>query len=284
MHNDNWDDLKFVLSVAESGSVSAAARRLGVNHATVLRRIAAFEAAHGAEVFERSQQGYRLRPDRAEVIEAAREAAVALGRVSHILRMGGAATGDVLRLTSTDTFCTTVLAAGFGEIASAMAPHRVCLMSSNAHFDMGRLQADVAVRPALTRPADMAGEIAADLGFGTYAAHPDESRWLGLEGALSRAAPAQWMADSVAPGLISGCADSFLALRTMAAEGQGIAVLPHILAADCPRLVPVARGMPEMRTPIWVLCHKDLAGSPRLQSFVDVVTEVLQTHAKALAG
>ena len=57
MHNDNWDDLKFVLSVAETGSVSGAARRLGVNHATVLRRISAFEDAHGAEVFERSQQG-----------------------------------------------------------------------------------------------------------------------------------------------------------------------------------------------------------------------------------
>jgi len=39
MHRDNWDDLRYVLAVAETGSVSAAARMLKVNHATVLRRI-----------------------------------------------------------------------------------------------------------------------------------------------------------------------------------------------------------------------------------------------------
>ena len=44
---ENWDDLRFVLAVAEEGTVSAAARRLRVNHATVLRRVAAYEAATG---------------------------------------------------------------------------------------------------------------------------------------------------------------------------------------------------------------------------------------------
>ena len=41
MHRENWDDLRFMLAVADNGSVSAAARVLGVNHATVLRRISA---------------------------------------------------------------------------------------------------------------------------------------------------------------------------------------------------------------------------------------------------
>lgn len=284
MHNDNWDDLKFVLSVAETGSVSGAARRLGVNHATVLRRISAFEDAHGAEVFERSQQGYRLRTDRADVIEAAREAALALGRVSDLLRAGGAVAGDLLRLTSTDTFCTGVLAAGLGRISDVMAPHRVCLMSNNAHLDMGRLQADLAVRPSMTRPSDMAGAAAAELGFGAYARDPDDRRWLGLAGPLARAAPAQWMAEHVAPDRIGACADSFLALRAMAVRGQGIAILPHVLAVECPELRPVHCGLPRMRIPIWVLCHRDLAGSPRMARFMAVVREVLADQAEALAG
>ena len=48
MHSENWDDLRFVLAVAETGTVSGAARLLGVNHATVLRRVAAFETRHAA--------------------------------------------------------------------------------------------------------------------------------------------------------------------------------------------------------------------------------------------
>src|SRR5690606_22822805 len=47
---ENWDDLRFLLAVAEEGSVSGAARRLGVNHATVLRRIASYEATAGVEI------------------------------------------------------------------------------------------------------------------------------------------------------------------------------------------------------------------------------------------
>jgi len=276
MHNGNWDDLRYVLAVAETGSVSAAARGLGVNHATVLRRIAAFEEAHGTEVFERSQQGYRLRPDRADVIEAARQAALALGRVSHLLRADGAGEGDVLRLTSTDTLCTTLLASGIGRISAAMAPHRISLVSSNAHLDMGRLQADLAVRPALERPEGMAGEAATELRFRTFARAADETRWLGLAGPLVRAGPAQWMANHVAREDIVACADSFLALREMVLCGQGIAVLPDLLMAGCPEVQEVDRGLPDMRVPVWVLCHKDLAGSPRMQRFMAVVGEVLR--------
>ncbi|MCB2152823.1 MAG: LysR family transcriptional regulator, partial [Rhodobacteraceae bacterium] len=60
MQRDNWDDLRFVLAVAEEGSVSGAARRLGVNHATVLRRIAAFEEATGVEIFDKTARGYAV--------------------------------------------------------------------------------------------------------------------------------------------------------------------------------------------------------------------------------
>ncbi|MDO6731083.1 LysR family transcriptional regulator [Marinovum sp. 2_MG-2023] len=284
MHNASWDDLRYVLSVAETGSVSAAARALGVNHATVLRHVAAFEDSHGAQVFERTHQGYQLRPDRAHVIDAARKAALALRRVSHLMRDGGGGLGDTLRLTSTDTFCTTVLAAGLAGMSRDLAPQRISLMSSNAHLDMARLQADVAVRPALARPADMAGDSVAELGFGAYARDGAVRHWLGLAGPLVRATPAQWMSEHVAPDDIVACADSFVALRAMALAGQGIAILPHILAQGDPGLQPMQVGLPAMRSPIWVLCHRDLADSPGMQRVMTVVGSVLIAAADRLRG
>src|SRR3546814_9818447 len=55
----DWDDVRYFLAVAREGSVRAAAGRLGVNHATVLRRMAQLEERLGAQMFEKLPSGYR---------------------------------------------------------------------------------------------------------------------------------------------------------------------------------------------------------------------------------
>ena len=57
-----WSDIPFVLAVCEAGSLSAAARNLGVNHSTVFRRIEGVEARLGVRLFERLSQGYVMTP------------------------------------------------------------------------------------------------------------------------------------------------------------------------------------------------------------------------------
>ena len=81
----NWDDLRYVLAVADQGSVAAAARVLGVNHATVLRRIAGFEIAHGLRLFDKTARGYRVSADRRELLEEMRLAGQSLNRVGELL-------------------------------------------------------------------------------------------------------------------------------------------------------------------------------------------------------
>src|SRR3984893_10596938 len=67
----DWDDVRFFLAVARGGSVRAAAERLGVNHATVLRRIAQLEKRLGVHMFEKLPSGYRLTAAGEEVLEFA---------------------------------------------------------------------------------------------------------------------------------------------------------------------------------------------------------------------
>ena len=67
----DWDDVRYFLAVARGGSVRAAAEHLGVNHATVLRRIAQFEARLGAHMFEKLPSGYRLTAAGEEILEFA---------------------------------------------------------------------------------------------------------------------------------------------------------------------------------------------------------------------
>ena len=67
----DWDDVRYFLAVARGGSVRAAAERVGVNHATVLRRVAQLEECLGAHMFEKLPSGYRLTAAGEEVLELA---------------------------------------------------------------------------------------------------------------------------------------------------------------------------------------------------------------------
>src|SRR4030088_3608741 len=69
----DWDDVRYFLAVARGGSVRAAAKRLGVNHATVLRRIAQLEERLGARMLEKLPSGYRLTAAGEEVLELANQ-------------------------------------------------------------------------------------------------------------------------------------------------------------------------------------------------------------------
>ena len=80
----NWDNLRYVLVVANKGSISAAARELEVNRTTVLRRINRFQEDLNCRIFDRSDTGYVLTPEAEKMITAARE----VGVVAFGLRRG----------------------------------------------------------------------------------------------------------------------------------------------------------------------------------------------------
>lgn len=284
--SDDWDDLRFVLAVADCGTVSAAARTLGVNHATVLRRVAAFEARHGAMLFEKSHSGYRVPPDRIRVLEALRDVRAAVFATSRLMQGGLAPLRGAIRLTSTDSLCQLVLPPVLAEIRVAAPELRFDLFATNAHLELAQLQADITVRPAMSLPEDLFGIAAARIGFGIYEAQgvtrPD--RWLGIGGATARAKPAHWIDQTIPGDQIVGAADSFLILREMAATGQGRAVLPCYLGDPDARLQRIHGLLPAMEVPIWVASHVDLADSPRIRVVRDLLAAGLTERRELLLG
>lgn len=278
MRKVNWDDLRFVLAVAETGSVASAARSLGVNHATVLRRIASVEERAGRPIFERTPTGYRLPPDRMALVEAAREVSAAISGVEDILmeRQEGR---RAVRITSTDTLCATVLP----PITARMSADGVVvdLRVSNLHLDLGRLHADIALRLTPALPPDLAGEQAGMLGMAVYRAPGGQADWLGLRGPLRRARLLMEALPAEARAA-SGGADSFVALTRMAAAGAGRALLPCILADEDPRLERQSAVLASI--PIWVASHIELADSPRLTRLRRRIGQGLEERAAALSG
>ena len=288
MHRPNWDDYRFVLAVARTGSVSGAARELGVNHATVLRRVAAIEERLGVSLFDKSVRGYEIAPEKLRLIEAAREVEAAVGAVERLARAGEAPLAGVIRLTSTDTFCHAILPPIVARLSSRERGLSFELLCTNAHLDLGRLHADVTIRPTFRLPDELHGEAAAQLGFGFYAAEGvAEDRWLGPSGAIARSLAAQKMAEAFeAQGdiTVTAAADSFLTLRAMAEAGLGRTLLPCVLGDASPRLHRFTGPVEIPPVPIYVASHIDLADAPRMRQARRRIAQALAAEEHKLLG
>lgn len=266
MHSSSWDNLRYVLTVVEAGSVSAAARALDVNHATVLRRIAAFEAEYGATLFDKSTNGYRLLPGKSALIEAVREVESGILSVQRLMQGANPQLSGVVRISSTDTICQVLLPGVLRKLQQEAPQLEVDLLSSNSHVDFARMEADIFVRPALALPEDMIGEAAAHLVFRVYGTVGCPDKWLGLCGPLAKSAAAGWMAEEVSKDRVISGSDSFLVLSRMVQAGLGMSILPTFVGESLPGLVQLPARMPDIRIPIWVGAHQDLRDSPRIRA------------------
>ncbi len=256
-----WDDLIFVLAVADHGSVSAAATALSVNHATVLRRISAFEERQSIRIFDRTPRGYQVSPNRRALLEVMRTAADSRADVDRMIDAARPRLGGGLRITTTDTIAQYVLAPVLSALSDELNT-AVEFRADNAHLDFSRMEAHITVRPTMLLPDELTGEKAGAIRFGVYAASSDASGWLGLTGPLSRSIAAAWVRDK--PGTKDISSDSFLTLAALAAEGYGLAVLPTIVGDNRPDLQCLELPKSLRSVPIWVASQADFAKSGRL--------------------
>lgn len=259
----SWDDYRFILAVADEGSVAGAARRLGVNHATVLRRIAAFETAEGLRVFDKTARGYRVSADRLALVEAMREAAQALDGVGRLIDATRPRLAGSLRITSTDSMCDMVLPEIVPGLASEMDTD-IDLIAANVHVDFSRLQADIAIRLGRDLPEELVGDRVSEVVFAVYATRDArEAPFLGLSGPISRSPAGDWLTRRRGKN-VRFTADSFLTLAALAQQGVGRALLPCFIGDKTAGLIRLERPDDISSVPLWVACHRDVARSSRL--------------------
>lgn len=284
MHKSNWDDLRFVLAVVEAGSVNAAAARLGVNHATILRRISAAEARHGLQFFERRAAGYRVKAGAEGVIAALRGVEASVGAVERAIAGRDAGLAGSVTVTSTDTVCSAILPRHLSEFQQAYPAVGVTVLTTNSRLNLSRLDADVSIRPAIQAPADLESWRVGTLDFrvyaspGYWAANPStvaaDHSWLGVTELLGRSPVGFWQ-QTLPEDRITLRSDSFPTLAAHAQAGQGATMIPVCLGETWDNLA-VSPDFPEhLETPTWVCAHRDLLDAPRVAACVDFLKEAL---------
>ncbi len=146
-----WDDIQLFLAVAEGGSLSAAARKLGVGQPTVSRRIAALEAQLSERLFERSADGTTLTAAAEQLLAPARRMAESAGELMRVAERGDAAPQGVVRLTAPPGIAFDFVAPFAASLRSRLPAVRLEVRSSIQYLDLSRREADPALR---MRPAE----------------------------------------------------------------------------------------------------------------------------------
>ena len=281
----NWDNLRYVLMVANKGSIAAAARALSVNRTTVLRRINTFQENLNCRIFERTESGYILTPEAEKMLEAAQEVENTLFDMQRQIAGRELRLEGVLRVTTTDTLMVSVIGPHLAEF-HRKHPHIVVdIVMTNSILDLNRRDADIAIRPTKTPEAHLVGRRLADIRFGVFAAESylksrgqlklSSHKWIGFDSSLLSTPPGRWFDSNVPAGNVCLRGDSFVAIKVAAENAMGLALLPHYLGEGSSLLQPLVASISELTTGLWLLTHPDLIRSARVHAFMDHFEQAL---------
>lgn len=294
MHMLAWDDLQHVLAVAEHGSLAAAARALGLNHTTVLRRVGALEKRLGVRLFERLPTGYTLTGSGEELAAAASEMADTAHAVERRLLGRDLQLTGAVRVATTDTLMATVLPAAFAGFRLAHPELVLELTTATREVSLTKRDADIAVRPTKKPPQHLIGRCVADVAFSLYASPAYLSRvpakrdlakhtWLAPDDSLAGTTIARWMAREVGVAPVFR-ADTLTALCHAAVAGHGVAALPCYFGDSTRGLRRLRGTIDAMRTQLWVLAHEDLRATARVRAVSDWLVEALSRSRGLFEG
>ena len=287
----DWDDVRYFLAVAREGSVRAAAQRLGVNHSTVLRRIAQLEERLGARMFEKLPSGYRLTDAGDEVLELANQMEASSHQLETRVFGRDQSVRGLLRVTLAPTLATHLLMPGLVEFARLHPDIELDILSSGELANLTNREADVAIRVVYDRktlPLNLHGLKGPEVFGSVYMARdrlaaggPDPVRWI----VISADGVQDWTrgveVDATgAPFRVTDGEAQIVAAR----QGIGITTLPCFVG-DADPLLARAPGAPlHLYGTLWLLTQGETRKTKRVQLFTEFVARRLAAYAPLLAG
>lgn len=292
----NWDDVRFFLALARSGSARSAASDLRVSHTTIARRAEQLEADLGTRLFDRDVAGYRLTGAGEAMMTSAMRAEDALLTAERQLQGRDAELSGDIRLTTSGILANYLLMPETADFLKQYPDIDLEILLSNDLFNLSRREADVAIRfmgGSRRPPEDLVGRklvTAASCYYASeaYLSEHDLStkdsgaRWIGWND--DERFP-EWVRSSPFPHIPVHGKFNLAELQVAAAlAGIGLSALPCYVGDTIKGLNRVPGCEPYTNYDIWLLTHPDLRDAARLRTFRAFVVDVFAKKHALLTG
>lgn len=289
----SWDDLKVVLAVAKSGSLTQAAVHLKSSHPTVFRRIQAIELALGVKLFERSRSGYLITDAASDLVELAERVDADLARIELKVAGRDELPSGLVSLTTAPTFMHTLLPPVLAQMREALPSIRLELSSSDTLFNLNRREADIALRSGGQPPDNLVGKTLCAMEVCLYQpahwpnvqlASLHEHPWVMPDDSYAQMASLNWLvAQDLVKQAVIRC-NSMVNVATLANAGMGLAALPCYLGDISPGLRRIGSPMKEFRSDLWLLWHPQMRRVKRIRAVVDFLSTAIIAQSDLFEG
>lgn len=295
----DWGDLRFVLAVVRAGAALPAARSLGVNQTTVMRRITQFEEALGAELFERKQSGYAPTPLALRIAEAAERIENEVAKLERDMQSEQRVLSGAVRVTTSELLANRMITPCLQAFYKEHPAVRIELIADDRRLDIATGEADVALR-AGSRP-EGAGIVARrlpDAGWSIYcgksyaAEHgcpcrPEEidgHAIIGMDGRTAELPGPIWLRKWAPNAVIRFRSNSLTNLVSNLRAGLGLGALPCFVGDIEPELVRCMPPVKELESEMWLIVREDLRTVPHVRAFADFLAAYVHSIRADLAG
>ena len=285
----SWDDLRIFLSVARSGNVSKAGRQLGIDHATVGRRISALEHALGTPIFERDRTGYRLNTQGLDMLAHVEAIEANVLTLSDALEQGAPGPVGTVRIATMEGIASLYLSEQFVTLTQRSPGLQLELVTSAHDVRISQREADLFLGFFEPRGPNLdvfkigqfdlrlyaSPDYLARRGTPAHLPELQEHTLVGYIADLIQLDAVRWLDEVIAHPQIDFHTSSMLAQMFAAAAGGGIVMLPLFARAERFGLCEILAGQVDVRREIWLSSHRYLQRVPRIRAVASFLKEII---------
>jgi DNA-binding transcriptional LysR family regulator len=275
-----WGDLRYILAIARAGTLSAAARSLGVNQTTVARRLAAAESSLGARLFMRTEGNFRATAAGESALAQAERIEHAFDAFEQAVSGRDAVPQGTVRLTAVPIIMNRLLVPALPDFFRRHKTIRLELIAEPRDLNLTKREADIALRLARPRSGIALARRIGRLDYAVFGPHPASTEnlpWITYADELAYLPQARWMAaaDSAA-GLSPLMVNDAEAIVQAVQAGLGKSLLPCFLSGQVPGVASLGPPIPVLSRELWLLVHPELRPLARISAVIDWLEAVIR--------
>jgi len=292
----DWNDLRYLVAIAEAGTLAGAARALRVKHSTVARRLAALESDLGSKLLRKGADRYTLTPAGEEVLAFAGELKAKAEAIERRLGGADARVAGVVRITMPDT-----IGGWFVQQVPALRERHpelvVNVLADLRVYDLLAGEADIALRLHEKAEGDLVERKLCIAAWSVYASRGYIARrgapktladyakhdLIGYEGAADRSPGGEWFRENLPDAKFAMRCNGIIQILNATVMGFGITLLPCFMGDAEPTLVRLTPEVFHNRR-IRMLVPRDVARLARVRAVMDYVVELFEREADRFEG
>ncbi|MCA0031023.1 LysR family transcriptional regulator [Mesorhizobium sp. B263B2A] len=293
MADIDWNLIKSFVTVAETGSLSAAARKLSASQPTLGRHISELEQALGVTLFRRGRSGYALTEAGATLFERGKTVSEQASAFSRLALGSVEAIEGTVRIAASEVVAAYVLPQMMAWLGIDEPGIEVEIVASNQVENLLRRDADIAIRMVKPAQNELVARKVCDIPLCACAAisYLDRrGRPLAPGDLVDHALIGFDRSDEMIRGFVQAGipvtrnsfrfrADNQMVLWQAVRAGNGIGLGQEPLAERDPLVEKVLPGLQLLALPVWLAMHRDVRTSVRIRRVADFLHEELKRYS-----